>query len=163
VRLSGNVDSRRRLAEELAAKGRTFEAIETYRSALTGLYEHDPVLLLGLAGVLYESGDCRGSRETLDRLREHNPDYRSADGHLLYARSLEGEGELGRALHEYEALSRYYPGAEAKVRYGQLLKQNGNADAARTQFREVLDSAELAPRHYRRAQREWLDIAKREL
>jgi hypothetical protein len=163
VRISGNVDSRRRLAEELLSKGQFHEAIETYRSALTGLYEQDPQLLLGLAGAQFAQEDFAAARATLDRLIAHNPDFKSPEGHLLYVRALEGEGNLEKAASEYKVLSDYYPGAEAKVRYGQLLKRQGQHDAARQVLQELLDGAQLAPAHYRKVQREWLDLARREL
>ena len=163
VRISGNVDSRRRLAEELISKGQHHEAIETYRSALTGLYEHDPQLLLGLARAQFAKSDFAAARVTLDRIMEHNPDFKSPEGHLLYARALEGEGNLDKATSEYGVLSDYFPGAEAKVRYGQLLKRQGQHDAARQVLQELLDGAQLAPAHYRKVQREWLELARREL
>jgi hypothetical protein len=163
VRISGDVDSRRRLAEELLSKGQFHEAIETYRSALTGLYEQDPPLLLGLARAQFAHEDFAAARATLDRLIAHNPDFKSPDGHLLYARALEGEGNLEKAASEYKVLSDYYPGAEAKVRYGQLLKRQGQHDAARQVLQELLDGAQLAPGHYRKVQREWLELARREL
>ena len=47
--LSGSVDATRHLAGELVDSGRYAEAIEHYQSALAGLYETDPDLLLGLA------------------------------------------------------------------------------------------------------------------
>jgi hypothetical protein len=163
VRISGNVDSRRRLAEELLNKRQFHEAIETYRSALTGLYEHEPQLLLGLARAQFAKQDFAAARATLDRLIAHNPDFKSPDGHLLYARALEGEGNLEKAAAEYRVLSDYYPGAEARVRYGQLLKRQGQRDEARRVLQELLDGAQLAPEHYRKVQREWLELARREL
>jgi len=48
-RLSGSVDATRHLADELIEQGRFAEAVDHYRAALTGLYEHDPDLMLGLA------------------------------------------------------------------------------------------------------------------
>ena len=62
---------------------------------------------------------------TLERLIESNPDFKSADGHLLYARSLENLALLDDAIKEYEILSRSYPGEEARVRYGLLLQKTG--------------------------------------
>jgi len=163
VKVSGNIDSRRRYADELTAHGEFDAAIEAYRGALSGLYEHDPQLLLGLARAEFAKGDARAARETLDRLIRENPDFKSADGHLLYARALEGEGNLDKALEEYRVLSGYYPGAEARVRYGQLLKRRGDLEGAHRVFQELLDSAQVAPAHYRRVQREWLELARREL
>src|ERR1700733_13526029 len=49
ARVTANVSSRQRYAQELARHGRNDEAIGVYRQILTGLYEHDPNLMLGLA------------------------------------------------------------------------------------------------------------------
>lgn len=163
ARVSGNLDSRRRYAEELTAHGQFDAAIAEYQSSLSGLYEHDPQLLLGLARAQFGKGDFGTARASLDRLIAHNPEFKSAEGHLLYARALEGEGNLDKALDEFRALAGYYPGAEARVRYGQLLKRRGDTDGAHRVFSELLESAQLAPGHYRKAQREWLDVARREL
>jgi hypothetical protein len=91
------------------------------------------------------------------------PDFRSCEGHLLYARAVEAEGDLEAALHEYEALAQGYPGEEGRVRYGLLLKRHGGAAKANEVFREVLTRADVSPKYYRREQREWIEIAKREL
>jgi hypothetical protein len=103
------------------------------------------------------------ARATLDDLIKHNPDFRSPDGHLLYARALHGEGQTARALEEYKTLAAYYPGAEAAVRYAALLRKQGETQAAAEVLRTLLDQAAIAPRHYRRAQDDWLKEARREL
>src|SRR5437879_3008176 len=89
TRVAGNVASRQRYAEELVRHQRHDEAIAQYREALTGLYEHDPNLMLGLAQAQFGKGDASAARATLDDLIRHNPDFRSPAGHLLYARALE--------------------------------------------------------------------------
>ncbi|HEX3845087.1 MAG TPA: tetratricopeptide repeat protein [Steroidobacteraceae bacterium] len=161
ARLAGNVAARQRYADELARHGRYEEAIEQYRQALTGLYVHDPNLMLGLARAQFGSGAAAGARGTLEELLRHNPDFRSPEGQLLYARALESEGNVPKALEQYRALANSYPGAEAAVRYAQLLDTQGQRDEARRVARELLDQARIAPGHYRRAQRAWLDIAAR--
>jgi hypothetical protein len=161
VRVAGNVASRQRYAEELVRHGRCAEAIAQYREALSGLYEHDPNLMLGLAQAQFAAGDAPGARATLDALIQHNPDFRSPAGHLLYARALEGEGNIGKALEEYRVLAPSYPGAEAAVRYAQLLAAQGQRTEAQKVARELLEQARIAPGHYRRAQRDWLDAARR--
>jgi len=161
ARLAGNVDARQRYADELARHGRYEEATAQYAQALTGLYEHDPNLMLGLARAQFGSGAVAAARATLDSLFGANPDFRSPEAHLLYARALEGEGSAQKALEQYRMLANSYPGAEAAVRYAQLLDTQGQRDEARRVARELLDQARIAPNHYRRAQRAWLDAAAR--
>ena len=159
ARVTGNVASRQRYAEELTRHGRYDEAIAQYGQALTGLYEHDPNLMLGLAQAQFGQGEARAARQTLDELIKQNPTFRSPDGHLLYARALAAEGDVTKALEEYRVLAPAYPGAEASVRYAQLLDSQGRRPEAQQVARELLEQARIAPGHYRRAQREWLDAA----
>jgi len=159
-KLSGSVDATRRLAGELLESGETEKAIEHYEAALTGLYEHDPDLLLGLATAQFGSERFDLARQTLDRLIEHNPEYRSPDGHLLYARSVEACGDVDKAREEYVALVAYYAGAEARVRYGAFLEAQGDTELALNEYEEIVTVAELAPRHYLKAQKHWISEAK---
>ena len=161
ARVAGNVASRQRYAEELVRHGRYDEGIAQYRQALTGLYEHDPNLMLGLAQAQFAKGDASAARSSLDELIRLNPDFRSPSGHLLYARALEAEGNIAKALEEYRVAAPAYPGAEAAVRYAQLLAAQGQRGDAQKIVRELLEQARIAPVHYRRAQREWLDAAQR--
>jgi hypothetical protein len=161
ARVTANVASRQRYAEELVRHGRFEDAIGIYRQILTGLYEHDPNLMLGLASAQFGKGDAPGARATLDALIGFNPDFKSPQGHLLYARALETEGNMEKALDEYRVLAPAYPGAEAAVRYAQLLKAQGKRAEAVTVAKELLEEARIAPAHYRKAQRSWLDMAER--
>ena len=159
-RLSGSVDAARHLAGELVASGRFEEAIRHYEESLKGLYEHDPDLLLGLAQAQFGHGEFDKVQATLDTLKAHNPDYRSQDGHLLYARSAEECGDLAKAEEEYKAVAAYYSGAEARIRYARLLEKTGKANDAMTVYQDVVAAAELAPRHFRKAQKAWIAEAR---
>jgi len=159
-RLSGSVDAARHLATELMDKRRYGEAVTHYRTALSGIYEHDPDLLLGLASAQFGDGDAAGSKQTLDTLKEMNPEYHSPEGHLLYAKALEELGDLERAEEEYSVLAGSYPGVEARIRYAQLLERVDKQDLAREEYAAIIAAAELAPRHFRKAQKEWLAAAK---
>ncbi|HTC16140.1 MAG TPA: tetratricopeptide repeat protein [Steroidobacteraceae bacterium] len=161
AKVGGNVASRQRYAEELVKHERYDEAITQYREALSGLYEHDPNLMLGLAQAQFGKGDAAAARATLDELIRLNPDFRSPVGHLLYARALAAEGNVAKALEEYRVLATSYPGAEAAVRYAQLLEAQGRRPEAQIVVRELLEQARIAPGHYRRAQRAWLEAAER--
>jgi len=161
--VSGNVAARQQYANELIRLGRTAEGLSIYQNCLTGVFADDPKLLLGYAHAQFAANDPAGTRKTLDHLIAKNPDFKSPDGHLLYARALEGEGNTDKALAEYATVAGYYAGAEACVRYSSLLRRSGQAALARETLQALLDRAKYAPGHYRRAQREWLDEAQKEL
>ena len=163
VEISGNVDARRRLAEELFGRGQYDAAIDVYQGGLKGIFEHDPTLLLGLARAQFAKQDFAAARATLERLTLHNPDFKSADAELLYAQTLEALNALEEAEHVYAALAPGYPGAEARLRYGLLLKKRGKLPEAQRVLKDLLDGAQLGPAHYRKAQAQWLERARREL
>ncbi len=163
VEVSGNVDARRRLAEEHYQRGQYDAAIGMYQAGLGGIFEQDPTLLYGLAQAQFAKQDFASARASLDRLLQHNPDFKSADMHLLLARTLESLGDLEMAERSYGCVIGAYPGAEARLRYGQLLKRRGKAAEADRVFKDILDSAKLGPAHYRKAQAKWLEMARREL
>jgi hypothetical protein len=160
LKLSGSVDATRRLASELMDSGRYQEAISHFENALTGLYEHDPDLLLGLATAQFGNDQCADARQTLERLIEKNPEFRSSEGHLLYARAVEACGDNDKAREEYAAVAAYYAGAEARARYGRFLEAQGDNEAARAEYEEIVIAADVAPRHYRKAQKSWISEAK---
>ncbi len=161
ARVTGGVAALQRYADELTRHGRFDEAIATYREALKGLYANDPNLLLGIARAQFGKGDASAARATLDELARENPGFRSPDAQLLHARALEAEGNVTQALEAYHVLAPAYPGAEASVRYAQLLAAQGEHARAAGVARELLEQARIAPAHYRRAQRDWLDLAER--
>jgi len=160
---SGDVASRQRYAEELVRQGQAAPAIDIYRQALSGLYRHDPNLMLGLAQAQFAAEAAAAARATLDELIARNPEFKSPQGHLLYARALEAEGNLSKALEEYATVAGYYAGAEAALRHAQLQARLGQRAEARQTLTNLLEHARLAPRHYRQAQEPWLAAARREL
>jgi hypothetical protein len=163
VQISATVETKSSLAELCVATGRYEEAVDLYREILTGIHAEDPDLLLGLARAEFGLTHYAEVQRVLEQLRDANPDYRSADGHLLYARCLELQGKTDAALYEYAALADYYPGQEAKCRYALLLKETGQTEEARRLFTEVRQTVELLPKHARRVQSEWYDFARRHL
>jgi hypothetical protein len=159
---SQNIDTASKLAGELTKAGRHDDAIRVCMEARTGLFEDDPKILLALALAQFAASRYTEAIATLDYLREKNPGFRSADGHLVYARSLEESGATARAIEEYAALVNYYPGAEARVRQAMLYKKLGDKARADELFAALLTDARLAPKHFRRSEREWIELAQRE-
>ena len=160
---SPNVDNGRRYAEALLESGDTNAAEEIINQALKGLFENEPTLLLLKARVQFEKEQMNEVIKTLESLQEHNPDFRSAEGHLLFARALEAEGQIDKAIREYSAVSGYFPGVEARYRLALCLQLADKTSAAQAEFESILNDAKLAPPHFRKSQKTWLDAVKNEL
>jgi hypothetical protein len=160
---SPNVDNGRRYAEALLDAGKKTEAEDIINLALKGLFATEPTLLLVKAKLQFDQERISETLETLESLQENNPDFRSADGHLLYARALETEGKVTDAIREYSAVSGYYPGVEARYRLALCMAVAGNTTASQTELESILNDAKTAPPHFRKSQKTWLDAVKREL
>jgi hypothetical protein len=160
---SPNVDNGRRYAEALLESGEAEKAEEIIDKALKGLFATEPTLLLLKARLQFEKERTGEVVKTLELLQEHNPDFRSAEGHLLYARALETEGQIDNAVREYSAVSGYFPGVEARYRLALCMEVAGNGTASRSELESILNDAKLAPPHFRKSQKTWLDAVKQEL
>ena len=154
------VQNRMRLGAEFLELGEPGEAEAVFRECLRGMHAEDPDILLALAQAQFAQDKAVETHETLNTLIRANPDYKSPDGHLLYARTLQALDRDQDALAEYEVLSDSYPGEEARVRKAELLRKLGMEGDARTVLETVLSRSKLAPAFYRKAQHEWINRAK---
>jgi len=163
LEIADTIAARVALAQECLVLGKFEEAKQHYERILRQPMGDEPGFMLGSAQADFGLGRPAEAVATLDRLRQRWPDFQSADGHLLYARALEDSGRLDEALYEYKALASYYPGAEARVRYGMLLTRVGRRAEAEQIFRQVLAHMRRAPRYVRKAQAQWIAEAKKHL
>ncbi len=162
VAVSNSLNNRLALARGYLRVGRGDEAIAIYRTSLSGLYEDDPTVLSELTVALEQVGRGAEARETFERLRASAPTL-STDQLLLSAVIYESMGDLDGAAREYQAiLQRPVIGEEARCRYALVLKQLGRTAEANALFDEILRHARLSPAHYRKAQKQWIEIAKQE-
>lgn len=160
---SPNVDNGRRLAQSLMDMGKTKDAEDIIAQALKGLFATEPTLLLLKAQIQFDTDRTSEAVDTLELLQDNNPDFRSAEGHLLYARALQAEGKIDQAVKEYSAVSGYFPGVEARYRLALCLALAGKESASKAEFDSILNDAKLAPPHFRKSQKVWLDAVKREV
>jgi hypothetical protein len=156
------VDNHRLLAEALADAGEFTDAVEIYRGILTGIHADDPGMLLGMSKAAFAAGLFDEALHTVLRLGETNPTYQPVEAQLLYARTLEALGRDDEAARQYDQLVTRAPGEEVRCRYALLLQRRGRALEAMGLFKEILTRSRRAPGHYRRQEREWIDIAGRE-
>jgi hypothetical protein len=157
------IANRAALASECLTLERFDDAERHYSHILSLPLGHDPIYALGKARAEFGGGRPAEAVATLDRLRAEWPDFESAEGHLLYARALAEAGRVDEALEEYASVVTYFSGAEARVRYGMLLKMVGRTAEARVVFNELLLQMKRAPRHAQQMQAEWLAIAEKQL
>jgi hypothetical protein len=161
--LVDSVDAKRALAEECERKGLWGDAIRLYEAAATGIFADDPAVLTGLARAQLGGGDAAAALETLHKLEEVQPLSRNQEAHLIHARALEALGRTEEALAEYEDVSRYYAGFEARARYGLLLLKQGRVSQAREMFTEVVRASSARPVAMAPGDKEWIRIAKANL
>jgi hypothetical protein len=157
------IANRAALAAECMKIARFDEAERHYDHILALPMGDDPAYMLGKAEAQFSRPRPADAIETLDELQRKWPDFRSAEGHLLYARALADAGRTDEALEEFHAVAAYFPGAEARVRYGLLLKLVGRTAEAKVVFTELLLQMKRAPSYVRSAQAEWLSIAEKQL
>ena len=163
VEIADTIANRAALAEECLALGRYREAEQHYDAILAQPMGDTPASVLGKARAVFGDRRFWETVALLDQLRLSWPDFESAEGHLLYARALQECGRLAEAADEYQAVSNYYVGAEPRVRHGLVLQKLGRAAEAREVLSDVVKRIELAPRHVRKAEAEWLAKARQAL
>lgn len=160
VATADTIGNRLALAEECLTLKRYDEALQLFDAIIRSPHGDEPVFYLGKARAAFGLERPDEVLEALDALKQRWPDYRSQDGHLLYARALEQKGQFDEALFEYESLSRYFAGPEPRVRQMQLLGRMGRRAEAEAIARDVVANLERAPRFARKQQAQWLAAAK---
>jgi len=160
LEIADTIANREALAQECLALCRFDEAREQYDTILTMPLGEEPGFMLGRARAEFGLGRFTKARATLDDLRSRWPDWESADGHLLYARTLEEDGRIDEAIAEYHALSAYYVGAEPRVRHGLALRKLGREAEARAVLADVVLRMSRAPKFARKIQAEWISMAE---
>ncbi len=157
------IANRAALAAECSTIGRFDEAERHYAHILKLPMGEEPIYAFGKAKAQFAQNRAADAITTLDDLQARWPDFQSADAHLLYARALAEVGRTDQALEEFHGVAAYFPGAEARVRYGMLLRVMGRTAEARLVFAELLIQMKRSPKHLRAAQAEWLSIAEKQL
>ncbi len=161
LEVSDNVANRLALAEECSHAGMHDEALELLQTCITD--DDSPDLLVRLSEAQFNCKRYAETVATLDNLIGRHPNFRSHDGHFLYARALVGLDQFDRAAQEYEAVIQSYPGEEARARFALLLESMQRVERAQFLWQEILTRAKRAPKYYRKAQKQWIDLAEQHL
>jgi hypothetical protein len=158
--IAATADNRLRLAEALLNYGRPSEAVVQYQAALAGVHAGDPGIRVRLAHALVDAGHPQAAREDLEKLIAEKPDFKSPEGHLVYARALAALDERPKARAEFEVLVGYYAGLEARARYAEALLAWGDGPRLRDLLAEGEKLVKRMPGAARNINREWIDTLK---
>lgn len=161
--VSDTVENTMKLAGELMQKKMYEDAKGLYERCLKGVHSTDPYIMFGLAKAKFELGEHEAALVLMDDLKEHNPDFKNPEAHLLYARIQEALGQAEQALHEYEVLHQYYPGPEASYRYALFCRAHGQQELSAQLLKGIVAKSEASGRHYKSLHREWIKLAKAEI
>ncbi len=164
LRVADTDANRLNLAAEYARQRQYTRAIELVRSCLTGIYEHDPGMMLELARLLFQDNQFAESVQYFEKaLKEKNNRFDKPEDDLLYARALEGNGQMEKAETEYLKCVRVHHSIAGHYFYGLMLKNAGRTNEAREQFQTIQNEKDLHPKHVRRLNAEWIQKSKKEL
>ncbi len=160
LEFSNTVKKRVELAQALASARRFDEATETLAVSLRGVFKDDPLLTLELADVQFQAGrpaETLAALEVLDRMKSKDGRQRRL---LLAARSLQALGRVSEARERFETALEQASGEEPRCRLAQFLATQGEPDAARALFEELLRNAKQGGGVFRRHNRAWISAAK---
>jgi len=163
LQTADTVANRAALAAECMEVARFDEARNHYERILQQQAGDEPIYAMGKARAEFGLNLFAETVTTLETMRTRWPEFESAEGHLLYARALAAAGRTEEALDEFQAVSEYFSGAEARVRYALLLDQLGRSTDAKLMFTELVIQMKRAPKHVRKMQGSWLAIAEKYL
>ena len=155
--IAATAENRLRLADALMDMGRASEAVVQLQATLAGVHADDAAVRVRLATALVEAGQPAAARAELDALIAAQPNLKSPQGHLVYARALTALDERAKAREEFEVLVGYVAGLEARARYAEALLAWGDGPRLRDLLAESQKIAKRMPGAAKAINRAWID------
>jgi hypothetical protein len=149
-----------RMADALMASGKASQAVVHYDNALAGVHADSPDIEVRFAQALVEAGQPEKARTRLEELIARLPGYRSATGHLVYARAVAATGDRLKSREEFEAVIGGFAGLEARAHYATVLADWGENDAAAALCQASVVLASRMPRHAQQLNAPWTRVLK---
>ena len=162
VEVTPSVKNKKLLAETYVNLGRFDEAIDLYQSCQEGAHQDDLSILEGLGCAHFFKGDYPTAEGYLEQAIRHGETVNPDPFKLLLARCREALGKDEAAEALYREVVRTFSGEEARGRYALFLKARGRTAEADRLFEETLKNARLSPKYYRKAQKPWIETARRQ-
>jgi hypothetical protein len=113
-----------------------------------------------LAHALVDAGQPQAARADLEALIAEKPNFKSPEGHLVYARALAALDERAKAREEFEVLVGYFAGLEARARYAEALLAWNDGPRLRDLLADSNKIAKRMPGAARNINKAWIDRLK---
>lgn len=162
LRFSDTFNNRVMLADAYLATGRTNEAIELYRSSLTGAFTENEHVIRQLVAAYSEQQRYAELIPLAEKIR-HLPEFARSRAQIQYARALEFTGDGQGAEREFKKMKARFSAFEARYQYGMFLLRAGREEEARHVFADIAEEAPHLSSRERRYNRTWILKAKEEL
>jgi hypothetical protein len=162
LRFSDTFNNRVMLADAYLAKGRTNEAIELYKSSLTGAFTENEHVIKQLVAAYAEQQRYEELIPLAEKIR-HLPEFARSRAQIQYARALEFTGDAQGAEREFKKMKARFSAFEARYQYGMFLLRAGRGEEARHVFADIAEEAPHLSSRERRYNHTWILKAKEEL
>ncbi|PLY05429.1 MAG: hypothetical protein C0622_01695 [Desulfuromonas sp.] len=160
--MTDSIENRINLAQAYFNVNKYQESIDLLEKSLTGIHSNDLTILEGLCHSHFRNETYDEALKYLDKYEKSNESSLPNNLRLLKAKAYEAKGDIQAAIAEYDVIADICAGEEARCNYAVLLKKQGNLEKAKELFETILKNAELYPKHYKKHEKEWVDIAKAE-
>jgi hypothetical protein len=163
LRLTPSFANRQAVADAYLEANRVDEAIALYLENSSGIHADEPGTLKGLALAYFKKGEYAKAKECALKYKGRKDASLSGEIDLLYAELLEKTGDAEGAAKEYLALAKKNEDEESRYRAAILIRSLGREEEAQRLFRQIVENADLMPGNHRRAHKQWIELARREL
>lgn len=161
VELTPSFANKKALASGYLHAGMFDESLNVYKDCLQGTHSEDQIVLEGMSCAYFFKGDMLNAKLALQKLLSIRDEPKMDRFELMLAQAHEQLGESRQAEEQYQRVVPHFSGEEARYRYAVFLKNMGKGAQAESLFKEILKNARLSPKHYKRAQKQWIMLAKK--
>ncbi|MDR2897923.1 MAG: hypothetical protein LBU99_03840 [Spirochaetaceae bacterium] len=158
--MQDTVSNRLLLAEAYGNAGMYTEAIDLYKSCLTGPYAKDRSILFPLAESYFHNGSITEARTILDDLEKEKP-FTAFEEQLLKLLVREAEGE--ELFEQFEQLYSRSNNFEAGYYYVRSLIQRGEQEKAAAVIGDMKKTLKMYSNFKKTMGKEWIGRSEQEL
>ena len=163
VEMAPSFQNKIALSEAYQRAGRFEDALAINESLVQGYAKKDAKVWKGIAYAYFHLGQYGRVPAAIEKMKLYRSGNKPTEFDLLLPMALEKMGNFSAAEIEYGVLADTFNGEEARCRFAQFLQTQGKNKEAREIYEEMLQYAKTSPPYYKQAQKQWLNIARREL